>query len=463
MYHPLGEKMADSPVYMAQFKPRDIEVPDSPEEDVKKAFLDQWKKDKCEEVIANLASIARIYGVGSLALMTKGVPVERPVDFKELWQADISFSVYDPLNTAGSLVLNQNPDAIDFMKVEGIRVSGHAYHRSRAVTLMNERPIYLGYTVSAFGYVGRSVYQRALFPLKSFIGTMRTDDLISQKAGLLIAMTKQAGSIIDNMMKSLFGLKRQQLQQGQTYGVLGIGPEDKIESLNLQNIDGAGGFARKNILENIAVAADMPAKLLNAETFAEGFGEGSEDAKHVARYVDRVRTWMHPAYEFMDKICMYRAWNPEFFKIIQTKYPDEYGDMTFTQAFYRWKNSFTSIWPDLLTEPKSEQSKSDKVKLEAVISLLEVLLTECDPDNKAVLIEWAADNINAMEALFDSPLNLDYEELANYTPPQMQMGGGGEEGDKPKPLEFKGDSVNVSRVLTALRKSDKSRRLIANG
>ena len=44
-------------------------------------------------------------------------------------------------------------------------------------------------------------------------------------------------------------------------------------------------MARKNILENISVAADMPAKLLNAETFAEGFGDVSEDAKNVARHI----------------------------------------------------------------------------------------------------------------------------------------------------------------------------------
>ena len=43
-------------------------------------------------------------------------------------------------------------------------MQGQQYHPSRARICLNEMPVYLGYTNSAFGYVGRSVYQRALFP-----------------------------------------------------------------------------------------------------------------------------------------------------------------------------------------------------------------------------------------------------------------------------------------------------------
>ena len=64
------------------------------------------------------------------------------------------FNCFDPLNTAGSLVLNQNPNEIDFQKVKGIIVNGRAYHRTRTVVIMNEDPIYISFTGSAFGVIG---------------------------------------------------------------------------------------------------------------------------------------------------------------------------------------------------------------------------------------------------------------------------------------------------------------------
>lgn len=444
MYHPLGQKMASAPIAMAQFKPREITVPDGPEERIVRAFHEQWKADKADSIIFNIAQLARIYGIATLAMLTKDEDPGTPVDFKKLAKAELSFVAYDPLNTAGSLVLSQTPNRMNFLKPEEVRVQSEEYNKTRTVVMMNEDPIYLGYTTSAFGYVGRSIYQRPLFPLKSFIQTMYTDDLVSNKAGVLVAKIQQAGSIVDNMMIKLFGLKREFVKAAANYGVISIGPEDAIESLNLQNIDGAASMARKNILENIAVAADMPAKLLNAETFAEGFGEGSEDAKNVARYIDRIRTWMQPLYDFFDAVVMYRAWNEGFYELIQKEYPEEYGAMPYADAFSKWKNSFTAIWPSLLTEPESERAKADDVKLKAIIAMIEVLMPQVDPQNKAKLIQWAADNFNSLKTLFDTPLELDYEALAAYEPPS---GEAGLEPGMPKPFSAADSEVGAIGAL----------------
>ena len=419
LYHPVGGKIAEEPIRKAQFKGREIAVPDAPEDVVKKAFEDEWRRIGADRIIFNVGRIARIYGVGSLACLTQGVPFDRPLDFKVLGNAPIAFNVYDPLNTAGSLVLAQNPDRMDFLKAGSISVSGKEFHRSRAVTLMNEEPIYLGYTTSAFGYVGRSAYQRALYPLKTFVQTMRTDDMISVKAGVLIAKMKQPGSFVDNLMASLAGIKRALLQIAMTGNVLSIQPDEAIESLNLQNIDGAGGFARKNCIENIASAVPMPAKLLLQETIAEGFGEGTEDAKYVADYVDGVRAWLGPAYEFMDRIVQHRAWTEDFYKTVQTRFPESYGGKTYAQAFYEWKNSFTATWPSLITEPESELIKVEDVLLKAAIAVFQVLAPELDPENRAALIEWLSDCFNERKKLFSSPLVLDFEMLKDFAQQQQ--------------------------------------------
>ena len=99
--------------------------------------------------------------------------------------------------------------------------------------------------------------------------------------------------------------------------------------------------ARKNILENIALSSDMPAKLLNNETFAEGFGEGTEDAKVVAQYIDRIRTKMQPLYDFFDRIVMYRAWNPDFYKTMKKA----------------WRNAWLGLPPDA-PEPSKEEASA---------------------------------------------------------------------------------------------------------
>ena len=441
LYHPVGARIAESPIRMAQFKPREITVPGSPEEDVRKAFLDEWKAVGADHHIFNVAKLSRIYGVASIACLTEGVPVDRPLDFKELPAAKIAFNEFDPLNTAGSLVLSQQANALDFLKSDDIRVSGSRYHRSRSCVIMNEEPIFLGYTTSAFGYVGRSAYQRALFPLKSFIQTMIMDDLIATKAGVLVAKIKPAGSIADQMMALFSGLKRSVVQEAKNWNVISISPDEDVQSMNFQNMEGPAAMARKNILENIAAAADMPAKLLNAETFAEGFGEGTEDAKAIARYVDAVRTWLQPLYEYFDKIVMYRAWNSEFYATIQAKYPDAFGKKTHTQAFYEWRNAFVANWPSLLTEPESEQIRTDDVVLKAAIAAYEVLAPRLDPDNTATLVGWLADNFNDRKKLFTSPLNLDLEALRAYVPPTPMA-----EPGEPKPFAAQ-DSARLLRDI----------------
>lgn len=436
-YHPLGLRMADSPIKVAQSKPREITVGGAPD-DVRDAFLRQWEADGADENIKNVGSLARVYGIASLAVVELGVDPKTPLELKKLYRAPISFNVLDPLNTAGSLVLNQNPNAADFQKHAAISVAGKPYARNRAVTLMNEKPLYIEYTTSAFGFVGRSVYQRPLFPLKSFVQTMVTDDMVARKAGLLIAMIKGAGSVVDQLMSKITGIKRSLLKEGVTDNVLSVGPDDKIESLNFQNLEGPAGQARGNILKNVATAMDAPAVLLENDTLAEGFGEGSEDAKIIATYVDGVRKWLRPVYEFLDPIIQRRAWNPDFFATLQANYPEEYGSREYEEVFLDWQNTFSAIWPSLIEEPESERIKVEDVKFKALLATAEVIGPQLDPENKASLFEWVADNLNETKLLFKHPLILDLALLSAWTEEKAN-----EEADaKEAALEPKGVGVN---------------------
>lgn len=429
LYHPLGAKMVELPLTIAQSQQREISIPKSPEDRVKEAFTQEWTNLKANEHIFNVMRTSRTYGIGAIVYGAKGVPSTRPIANRDLYKLEIYFNVVDPLNTAGSLVLNQSPNSPDFQKYTNIAVSGEPYHRSRSCVMLNEEPVYIAYTVSSFGFVGRSVYQRALFPLKSYVQTMITDDLVTRKAGVLVAKMKQQGSVADKVMQGLVGLKRKFIQLSQTGSVLTVGENDSIETLNMQNTDTAMTVSRKNIIENIAAAASMPALLLNNETFAEGFGEGTEDAKAVASYIEGIRNQMKPLYDFFDMIVQYRAWNPDFYKTIQAEFPEQYGNVPYTQAFYQWQNSFTAKWPSLLIEPESEQVEVEKVKLWALVSAAELLLPELDPINKAHLLQWIVDNFNEQKMLYKSELTIDLQSYIDYSQQMLaQQQGGSQQG-----------------------------------
>lgn len=422
LYHPLGAKMAEAPIKMAQSQPRTITVQGAPPE-VQKEFSDVWEKLRCEANILNLRRLARVYGVASLVIGCEGKEANEPLDPLSLWDAPIYFNVFDPLNMSGSIIMNQVPNTPDFNQVTRVTAGGKTYHRSRYQVVTNEEPIYIAYTDSGFGFTGRSVYQRALFPLKSFIKTMIADDMIATKNGLLIAKMQAPGSVPNKLMAAIAAIKRLLLRSAHVGQVLSIDPKEDIATLNMQNVDGAGTFARDNILKNAATAADMPAKLLQNETMIGGMAEGTEDAKNISKYIDGVRFEMKPNYDWCDNLTRYRAWmNPGFYKRIQNLYPDTYGSKSHEEAFSDWCRAFSATWPSMLVEPESEAVKLEEVKLECGINLLEVVLDKLDPYNQAKLIEAVMDNIGENKKLFPYSLSLDMERLEAHLEEEKEKG-----------------------------------------
>ncbi|WP_236668281.1 anti-CBASS protein Acb1 family protein [Burkholderia sp. ISTR5] len=418
-YHPLGAKMAEAPYEEALSQDREITIPGAPEDDLVEAFRREWAKlgtVGADEIIKNFMTLKRVYGIASLIVGARELPTNEPLPLDRLHELDLYFNILDPLNTAGSLVLNQNPNASDFQKPQYLRVANHDYHPSRAVIALNEAPIYIEWTNSAFGFVGRSVYQRALYPLKSYVQSMITDNQIIEKSGLLVYKMKSPGAVIDKVALAWGNLKRRMLKGAKTGNVMSIGLDESIESIDLKNIRDAAEFARTNVIKNIATAAKMPAVMIAQDTLTEGFGEGTEDAKMIARFIDRIRIEMGPAYEFLDPIVMRRAWSPEFYASMQRKYPD-YAGVPYATAFVQWKNAFTATWPNLLVEPDSERIKTDDVITKAAIACVEVMLPELDPENKATAIAWLAEVMNERKLMFSSPLEIEIEALKNYEPP----------------------------------------------
>jgi len=413
LFHPLGMKMAETPINIAMSQGRERVVQDAPDEVIDE-FEQAWKDIHADYYIQDLMRLARVYGIASLVVNVEGMAANDPLKLDGIWGKKVWFTVLDPLNTAGSLVLNQNPTDYSFNRPVTVRTNGEVFHPTKFCVMMNENPVYIAYTSSAFGFVGRSVYQRALFPLKSFVRSMMANDMIQTKLGVLIAKQKSPGSIIDKVSGMMTAIKRAFVQEAQTGQVLTIDVTEDIQTLNMMNVDAAGTYSRTNIIKDIASAAEMPAKLLDNETLVSGFGEGSEDAKNIAKYIDKVRKDMEPPYEFIERVVMHRAWNPDFYTLIQQKYPDTYSDRSYEDVFSEWRDNYEAKWPSLLVEPPSETIKVEETKLQAVVAYLQTLIPELDPENKARAIQWGMDNLAENKQLFPHELELDIDTLTDY-------------------------------------------------
>jgi len=339
-----------------------------------------------------------------------------------------------------------------------VRTYGEAFHPSRSQVVMNEQPIFISYTTSAFGFVGRSVYQRALYPLKAFLVSMVADLKIQSKLAVLVVKMKSPGSIVNQGMVKIAAWKRWLLKVATNGNVISIDPEEDVSAIDMTNVDGAGKYSRDNIVRNIESAADMPAKMLDQETMVSGFGEGTEDSKRNAMYIQRVRIKMRPTYEWFSNIAQYLAWNPVWYKsVIQTKYPDQYGDVSWEVAFTEWRKNFLAVWPSLLIEPESEEIKKEEVKLEAVVAILNTLMPQLDPDNITRIIEWAADCFGENKRLFPHELQIDFESLKDFLEENEKLNqetnmSDPEEGDGGKKnFPSFGDSAGFQDQLARLR------------
>lgn len=452
LFHPLGPKIASKPIELAQSEDREISVSGAgtAADKVRDEFIAKSKSIREDELVCYTMTLSRVYGAAAIACLQEGKANKSALDLKTVHKGAISFNVYDPLNIAGSLTLNLDPLSPNFLHVMNIAVGGDSFHRSRARVMLNEDPIYLAWTSSSYGYVGRSVYQRALLPMKSFVQTMITDDMVSRKAGVIVAFLKQTGTIVNQRIRTLFGFKRDIVKEAQVGNVISVGEDDKIESIDLKNLAEPFKQARTNIIENIASAVPMPAQMLTEETFGASFHEGSEDAKAQARYVRGVQKKMDPLYGWLDDIVKRLAWTPEFFHTIQAEFPEEFEDVEYEDFFWRCSNTFKAQWPSLLKEPDSELIKVDEIKLKSVIEWVEVLLPNLPQDQKAVVIQWANDKFNELKLLFGGVrLDLDYEAIAEWEDPTPPAAIGAEKD------QFRGDSVEQfqSRLLTAIEKA----------
>ncbi|WP_353613951.1 anti-CBASS protein Acb1 family protein [Mangrovibacter phragmitis] len=432
MYHPLGGKLVEKPISMALCKPRTYNVETDPDERVVSQFEEVWNRLGINNKIRDLFFLSRCYGAASIGIGTHSVASDDVLPTFGLTEDDIFINVWDPLNTAGSMVTSQDPNSPDFQRAnQQLKIANRNWHPSRTLKQFNGTPIYLEFQPSSFGFTGRSVFQRALYPLKSYIQTMTASNLVSQKAGVIVAKITQNGSVMNGLMAVATGRKRDIIKEASNGGVISIGPQDDIESLNLQNLDKALATARDNIIADIAAGSDVPALLIKEEAFTQGFGEGTEDSKAISQYIDSKRQEIEPVMAFFENVIQYIAWSEDFYKSLKNDYPDIITE-DYKTTFYRWRREFRATWQELVEESPDKRRESDSKVIQQAASLYTALAAKLDPENMATAAEWLASIVNGTETYGDTPLLIDAEALANYVPPPPEPLNGNEnnQGDQ---------------------------------
>lgn len=443
--HPLGKKIVDAPIARSMAKRREIVVLDAPECVIER-FNDTWDRLDIDTHLANVVRLSRIYGIASVAVMPPDGDTSKELTPEELRKGDFTFNVYDPLNTAGSLVGILDPLNPYFLKYSTISVMGKSFHRSRVHLELNEQPVYLDYTVSAFGYVGRSIFTRSLYPLQSFLQSMVADNLVVTKAGVLVAKIKQPGSIIDKIQQIAQNIRLNILKSARTGNTISVLPDEDIVSLDLHNV--TYQEQRHNILEAVALSLDMPSQFLTSESLAKGFGEGAEDAKLISNFIDNFRRELRDAYNFMDQIVQYVAWTPEFFETLKIEYPEEFKNKSFEEWFAQCQKTFKTVWPEALEPSKKERVEFQKAQYQSVLETYKVFEPIALEDNRTKLIGWAQANLSELEEIFPNALDLDLELIL-----KQDQSGMFDEVDDSGPAPYKDD--RNGRVSKGSKKSDR--------
>ncbi|KWB16516.1 hypothetical protein WL32_28305 [Burkholderia cepacia] len=405
LQHPMGQRIVDGVINLAFSQERTITgIPD----DAKRAFTDAWAAHRADTAIKNVARHARIFGVGTLVDLGDG-----------------SFKIYDPLLTAGSLVGNLDPLAKDFLNPSDPVVQGTEFNGTNSIVVRNAASMYLAYSQSAMSYAGRSVYFNMLGLLASFLVSCDVDTLVLRKAGVLVAKTKSQGSAMNRLSQWWQKRKASMVRRAMNGNVLAIEVEESIETLNLQNTSDAMTTARNNVISNIATALDAPAVILKNDVLTNGFGEGSEDSKIIAQYVERYRGELEHLFDWMTPRIQALAWTAEWYASFQLANP-AYASISYASAIGYWKNQMKSKWPNFLVEPDSEKVKREESAFNAYMQIYEKL-------------QAGIRNAETRRQLAQAIIELtDSDEMKTLLPLPIDLTFTDEDFEEPAPTEFRG-------------------------
>lgn len=377
-YHPLGAKIVSSSVYNAFANGRTVSFVDINDSQLVDDYNNLFFSLDCQRVINQAIILSRVYGSSAIYVGHKGKDLSLPLEIHP--DDDIYFNVLDPLtfNAYNSDSLNQLSD--NYLRHgDNITIAGSVVHPSRLLFInnRNEMPTYGEFSASSFGFNGRSDYQRCLVLLRTYIRVLQADEFIIDKAGSVIAKIDAGNAGFSNISSAITKAYRSMIQQLRgspessakgrySGGVITIGHDDTIETLNLQNINETVEGVRKRLLNDIASCCNMPASIMSDEAMAQGFSDGKEDALKEARYLKSVQNNAIFIYDWLDGILIKQLLNDSI--VHRTKKTAKMsGNLAAVSAKIR--NGIGYVFVDIISVDKEKEANITKVRTDTAIAI----------------------------------------------------------------------------------------------
>jgi len=369
IFSEFGRKIVETLPDLASSAPREIVVNNAPPEAVA-VFNHMLGKCKIEESVKHISIDCRTFGTGYFMLNVEGLQVNEYAGLQDIQEKNIALSSIDPLHAGGSNTC-QDPTSIYYMKIEHLRIGGRVAHPSRSGYINNTNPIYTIFTNATLNYGGFSVFQNITELLDLMPSLQSGIKRLIEKGFCLVVKSDrgEADSTTGLMSENLLAGMVQNMNQ---YGTILMDKRDDVDFFDLKN---AGDTKQifDLIRENISIGVhDTPASLMLDRSMSNGLSEGSEDMKAVLMALDTYNKTLIPIYEVVDKIIMYKAWTPSFFKSMQTKYPKQYASKQYMETISNWIKDFKYEFGNPYPETKTAKLTREGVFLDNLSKVKEL-------------------------------------------------------------------------------------------
>lgn len=365
----LGKRFVESIIDFSLSQKRETMIPNAPQE-VKDRFDLICKKYKIDKVVKETAVLNRVYGIAGLFVATTIKDDKlKNLTIAGKQKADIIFNVLDPLNFKA--VISQDPRSPYFQKPNDLTINGSPVGKDRMYVTFNGNPLFIKWTPSALNFAGRSVFANMRRLIVAWTNLFEALERISLKASSILITNNSA------IMKDPTGVKvaeesakiLKSMRQGQ------VAMLNKGQTAEFFNLNGASeiGAMIAEVKEALTMALnDTPIQLLLDKDLSNGLSNGGEDMRSVIIKVNSFREeCLNPIYDFIDKYMFYKAWNDEFVKSMQAKYP-QYQVLGAEQIRQMWINDFDYQWKSIYPKTPDEETKAKDSVLDRALKAKEL-------------------------------------------------------------------------------------------
>lgn len=370
LHWPLGKRVVTSLTNFALSAKRDISFNDLPIQCVK-LYEDTLDSFKVVQIVKQAGNYARMYGMSAIFVAHKKVKPNKPLSYDDLNPNDLSFNVLDPLNLAG-IQINQDPTSVAYQKVTKVIVNGQNVHPTRILILFNDIPLYLRWIPSTYSWGSPSVFENMKSLIKSWNRCVIALERMATKAGSIIVKHRDS-AVLNSITVRAAEATLDQIRNMQNDGIASLEKDASIELFNLTGCDVVDSIIEQMNKLILLALADTPSNILLDKNLAEGFAEGSEDAKVMTMAIDSFRERsLTPAYKFLDFYLLRTCFRQNTISQLKADFHNDLKTVDSSSLKEKILQGYSWEYGSLIPEKDSEKAQTLSTHLDTLGKLKEM-------------------------------------------------------------------------------------------